>query len=434
LIADQAVTEALRRMAPAVNGSSFSGCDLPDLEVAVIGAGPHGLSAAVHLRRAGVAAHVFGVPMSFWRGMPKGMRLRSNMSATNMIEPAGPFSLESYMAEIGERFGHPVSLSRFVDYGTWVQRTAVPDVDTRMVTQVTRRGGGFALTLEDGAQFTARRVVVASGIAAFENMPGGFDHLPAQLVSHTGHHDDLARFAGKRVAVVGAGQSAFESAVLMTERGAEVDLIARRPEIVWLRSWSPIHFMGRLGRIAYAPTDVGPLWYSRLVATPALFTRLPPDTQDTIAARSIRPACSYFVKVRVDGVKLTTPAEVMRAEPRHDGLELELSDGTRRHVDHLMFGTGYKVDVTRYPFLNAGLMADVQLVDGYPTLRRGFESSVAGLHFLGAPAARSFGPIMRFVSGSWYGGTRLAQAVAREREGRTLRIRNVSRAQAPVRG
>lgn len=124
----------------------------------------------------------------------------------------------------------------------------------------------------------------------------------------------------------------------------------------------------------------------------------------------------------------------MRAEPRHDGLELELSDGTRRHVDHLMFGTGYKVDVTRYPFLNAGLMADVQLVDAYPTLRRGFESSVPGLHFLGAPAARSFGPIMRFVSGSWYGGTRLAQAVAREREGRTLRIRNVSRAQAPVRG
>jgi len=420
------LTETGRRVCGAVKGSSFADRDVPDLEVAVIGAGPHGLSAAVHLRRAGVAAHVFGVPMSFWRSMPKGMCLRSNMSATNMIEPAGRLSLASYMAEVDEQFGHPVSLRRFVDYGSWVQRTAVPDVDTRMVTQVTRRGGGFALTLDDGAQFTARRVVVASGIAAFENMPAGFDHLPAQLVSHTGHHDDLARFAGKRVAVVGAGQSAFESAVLMTERGAEVDLIARRPEIVWLRSWSPIHFMGRLGRIAYAPTDVGPLWYSRLVATPALFTRLPRDTQDAIAARSIRPACSYFVKVRVDGVRLTTAAEVMRAEPGHGGLELKLSDGTRRHVDHLMFGTGYKVDVTRYPFLNQGLMADVQLVDGYPTLRRGFESSVSGLHFLGAPAARSFGPIMRFVSGSWYGGTRLAQAVARDRQGRTVRHRSSS--------
>ena len=288
------------------------------------------------------------------------------------------------MAEIDEQFGHPVSLRRFVDYGSWVQRTAVPDVDTRMVTQVTRSGGGFALTLDDGAQFTARRVVVACGIAAFENMPAGFDHLPAQLVSHTGHHDDLARFAGKRVAVVGAGQSAFESAVLMTERGAEVELIARRPEIVWLRSWSPIHFMGRLGRIAYAPTDVGPLWYSRLVATPALFTRLPRDTQDTIAARSIRPACSYFVKVRVDGVRLTTAAEVMRAEPGHDGLELKLSDGTRRHVDHLMFGTGYKVDVTRYPFLNRGS-------DGRCSARGRLPDASSGIRELVSPACTSWG-------------------------------------------
>jgi len=426
------MTEAPRRKAGAVNGSSLAGCDLPDLEIAIIGAGPHGLSAAVHLGRAGVAAHVFGVPMSSWRGMPNGMRLRSNMSATNMIEPAGPFSLESYMAEIGERFGHPVSLRRFVDYGLWVQRTTVPDVDARMVTQVTRSGGGFVLTLEDGAQVTARRVVVACGIGAFENMPGGFDHLPAELVSHTGHHDDLARFAGKRVAVVGAGQSAFESAVLMTERGADVEVIARGREIVWLRSWSPIHFMGRLGRIVYAPTDVGPLWYSRLVATPRLFTQLPRDTQDKIARRSIRPACSYFVKVRVDGVRLTTATEVTSAQPARDGLELTLSDGTTRHVDHLMFGTGYKVDVARYPFLNESLVTDIQMVDGYPTLRPGFESHVPGLHFLGAPAARSFGPIMRFVSGSWYGGTRLAQAVAQGREGRTLRTRNVSRARASV--
>ena len=89
--------------------------------------------------------------------------------------------------------------------------------------------------------------------------------------------------------------------------------------MVWLRSWSPIHFMGRLGKIVYAPTDVGPIWYSRLVATPALFTRLPRETQDRIAHRSIRPACSYFVKVRVDGIRLTTSTEVQAAEPAATG-------------------------------------------------------------------------------------------------------------------
>ena len=390
----------------------------PDLDVAVIGAGPHGLSATVHLRRAGIAAHAFGKPMSFWQSMPKGMSLRSNMSATNMIEPEGPLSLATYMAENGERFGHPVSLRRFVDYGLWVQRNAVPDLDTRRVACVDRAHGAFVLDLEDGERVTARRVVVACGIAPFARIPSGFDDLPTAMVSHTGDHDDPAAFADKRVAVVGAGQSAFESAVLMSERGAEVEVIARAPEIVWLRAWSPIHLMGPLGRIVYAPTDVGPLWYSRLVAAPAVFTRLPRDTQDRIAYRSIRPACSYFVKVRVDGIKLTTATQVTRGEVMEGGLRLSLSDGTTRDVDHLVFGTGYEVDVKRYPFLAEGIRQTLRVVDGYPVLRSGLQTSVDGLHVMGAPAARSFGPTMRFVSGSWYGGQRVAHAIAGQRTGR----------------
>ena len=390
------------------------GAEAPDLDVAVIGAGPHGLSAATHLQRAGIAAQVFGEPMSFWQGMPKGMKLRSNMSATNMIEPAGPFSLRTYMAEVGEHFDHPVPLRRFVDYGLWVQRNAVPDVDVRLVNRLSHHRSGFALQLADGERVTARRVVVACGIAPFEHIPAQFDHLPTDLVSHTGNHRDLAAFAGRRVLVVGGGQSALESAVLMHEQGAEIEVIARRPEIVWLRSRSPKRMMGRLGPLVYAPTDVGPLWYSRLVAAPALFTRLPRETQDKIAYRSIRPACSHFVRVRLDGVRLTTGSAVAAAQPSREHLALTLSDGTTREVDHLMFGTGYRVDVRRYPFMDGTLTSALRTVNGYPELRRGFESSVAGLHFLGAPATRSFGPIMRFVSGSWYGGSRLAEAIARE--------------------
>jgi lysine/ornithine N-monooxygenase len=219
-------------------------------------------------------------------------------------------------------------------------------------------------------------------------------------------------FAGKRIAIVGSGQSALECAVLAMERGAEVEIIARRSEMTWLRNWSPIQFLGPLRHVVYAPTDVGPLWYSRLVATPALFTRLPRETQDRIAARSIRPACSYFVKVRTDGIKWTMATEVASAEPSADGLRLDLSDGTQREVDHLMFGTGYQIDVTRYPFLSDGILSELSVVDGYPVLGRGFETSVPGLHMLGAPAARSFGPTLRFVSGSWYAGSRVASALA----------------------
>lgn len=92
--------------------------------------------------------------------------------------------------------------------------------------------------------------------------------------------------------------------------------------------------------------------------------------------------------------------------------ELSLADGTRRVVDHVILGTGYKVDVEKYGFLGSSILESLACVNGYPTLGQGLESSVAGLHFLGAPAARSFGPIMRFVSGSWFAGQSLSDHLA----------------------
>ena len=388
-----------------------------DLEVAIVGAGPHGLSSTLHLRRSGVEAHTFGDTMSFWRDMPRGMFLRSNWSATNIAEPSGPFSLNAYKAATGADFGSPVPLQDFIDYGAWFQRTAVTDVDARLVANVeARAGGGFDLKLDDGAEVSARRVVVACGIEPFVWMPAGFDHLPPELCSHTGAHRVLDGFAGRRVAVVGGGQSALECAALMSESGAEVDVFIRREQVVWLRANSPKNALGPIGPVVYAPTDVGPLWYSRLVATPGLFRRLPRGAQDRVAYRSIRPACSNFVRVRLDGVTLNFGRHVLGAEESPSGVRLQLNGSEGREFDHVMFGTGYRVDVTRYPFLASELLGGLRTERGYPVLRRGLESSVPGLHFVGAPAAYSFGPITRFVSGSWYCGKAVARAVAGERE------------------
>lgn len=396
-----------------------------ELDVAVIGAGPHGLSTAVHLRRAGVAAQLFGKPMSFWRAMPKGMKLRSSLSASNLIEAAGPLSLKSYVDMIGEEQLWPVSERRFIEYGLWVQQTAVPDVDERDVAHVERHGRGFALTLSDGEQVSARRVVVSAGIQPFQYIPREYRHLPPDRISHTGDHSDMSVFRGRRVAVVGGGQSAFECATIINERGAaSTEVIVREPEVVWLRSYSPKTLLGPLGPLAYSPTDVGPLWYSRLVGNPDLFRLLPRETQRKIAYRSIRPACSYFVRVRLDEVRLSLGVQPVAVQPTADGLHLRLSDGSEREVDHLLFGTGYRLDVARYSFLGDGILRELSRRQGYPILRRGLESSVPRLHFTGAPAAYSFGPILRFVSGSWYGG----QSIARAASGGRIRIPSLARA------
>jgi FAD-dependent urate hydroxylase len=382
-----------------------------DVDVAVLGAGPHGLSAAVHLRRAGISAQVFGDPMSFWRTMPEGLMLRSNMSGTNMVEPQGPLSLRAYMASAGIELTYPVPLEKFIDYGTWVQRTAVPDLDARAIARVERTGPGFALSLADGDQLSARHVVIAAGIALFAHVPSVFDRLPQEVASHTARHSDLAPFAGRTVAVVGGGQSAFESAALLQEHGAETEVFVRSHRVVWLRRRSPKRMMGLVGDIVYAPTDVGPMWYSRLVAAPDVFRRLPRDVQNRIAQRSIRPACAHFVRKRLAPITVTMNAEVLRAGLSGDRVRLILKNGTEREVDHVMLGTGYRVDVARYPFLDSEILTALHGVNGYPILRSGLESSVAGLHFMGAPAAWSFGPIMRFVSGSWYAGKAVARAI-----------------------
>ncbi|HEX2506214.1 MAG TPA: NAD(P)/FAD-dependent oxidoreductase [Gaiellaceae bacterium] len=399
-------------------------------DVVVVGAGPYGISAATHLRRAGLDVRVFGEPMGSWRRMPVGMLLRSNWPATNIAELHGELSLDTYQEETGARFGLPVPLDRFVEYGRWVQQRAVPDVDRRLVSRVEAIGDGFRIELEDGERLSARRVVVAGGIERFARWPDRFAGLPRELVSHTGEHTTLDCFRGRRVAVLGGGQSALESAALLSEGGAEVEVFARR-RIVWLRGHSVKKRLGRLGPVVYAPTDVGPLWYSRLVAVPDLFRRLPRRAQERIARRSIRPAGAHWLIPRLDGVALHEGRFVESAAPGADGLDLRIDDGSVRRFDHLFLGTGYQVDVARYPFLAAELLVRVRRVDGYPVLAAGLESSVPGLHFVGAPAAWSFGPIMRFVSGSWYGGTAVARRIvssSRRQPGRRLRVPSTAEA------
>jgi len=69
------------------------------------------------------------------------------------------------------------------------------------------------------------------------------------------------------------------------------------------------------------------------------------------------------------------------------------------------------VNVALYPFLSAELLDSLELVDGYPRLDAGFESSLPGLHFLGAPAAWSFGPLMRFVAGTEFASPALSKRI-----------------------
>lgn len=381
-------------------------------DIAVVGAGPYGLSAAAHLKAAVDGnVRVFGECMSFWeRHMPAGMFLRSPWAATHLSDPRRKFTLDGFKAFDGNHLSEPVPLSRFIDYGRWFQRSAVPDIDPRKVSLIEGNSGGFSLTLDDGDLVVARRVVVASGIVPFASRPPQFSHLTPDFISHTSEHRDLRRFAGRRIIVVGGGQSALESAALLHESGATVEVVVREPVVHWLHQKRILH-QWPLSAILYAWPDVGPALISHVIARPLWFQSLPREWQDRLAPRSIRAAGAAWLKPRVEGVRLTVGHSVSSAITSGSEVKVKLDDGSERSVDHILLGTGYRVNIALYQFLSKSLVSAIRQVDGYPQLDSGFESSVPGLHFLGAPAAWSFGPLMRFVAGVDFASRALVRRV-----------------------
>ena len=110
-------------------------------------------------------------------------------------------------------------------------------------------------------------------------------------------------------------------------------------------------------------------------------------------------------------MKTKTGRSVRKAEIVGNEVTLTLDDGTERRVEHVMLGTGYRVDISAYEFLPAQLVSDIQQYDGYPKLTRGFRCSVPGLHFVGATAARSFGPLLYFVAGTDFASKELVRSL-----------------------
>lgn len=399
----------------------------------IVGAGPHGLAAAAHLRGAGVPVVVFGGALEFWREtMPGGMVLRSPLRASSISSPGEKLSLHHWAREQGRELVAHLPIADFIAYGLWFQAQAAPDLDPRRVAEVATDNGGFAVRLSDGEQIAAARVVVAAGLGPFASVPPALRDLPAELASHVSASPALERLRGRSVAVVGSGQSALETAALLAEAGAaEVELIARAPAVFWLNhgwrpqgdrpvlppprptgppgapSWRARHGLYWHG----APTDVGGRLSSWIGAAPDVIRHFPRRIRAPLTYHCIRPAGADWLPDRLRGVKITLGRSVAFAEVRDGRVALRLDDGSRRVVDNVQLGTGYRIDVRRYPFIGAELGARLRVRGGSPVLTRGLESSVAGLHFVGAPAAESFGPVMRFVVGTAYTAPALTQYV-----------------------
>jgi hypothetical protein len=383
-------------------------------DVAIIGAGPYGLAVAAHLRAVNVSIRVFGEVMSFWRrNMPDGMKLRSPWIATHIADPLHRFRLEDYLANARLPPPGGLPVENFIDYGIWFQERVAPDLDSRAVSQVVALDGGFRLVLDDGESFFAKRVVMATGLLNHEYRPAQFDGLPRALVSHSCEHTDSGRFRGRHVAVIGRGQSACESAALLHEAGANVEIICRGG-LQWNADPDGRGALRKavrtlLGDALIPPSQVGPFPFNWLVEAPGIIRYLSEQSRDRLNTHCLRATADLRLRSRLQDVPVNEGRRILAARRDGDGVELTLDNGKRR-VDHALLATGYRVDVDKMKMLEPRLRSRIARHGGLPILSAGFESNVAGLHFVGSFAVASFGPLLRFIAGAGFAARQITQA------------------------
>jgi hypothetical protein len=347
------------------------------------------------------------------------MFLKSEPHGTDISSPQAGYDLAAYSRSEkvgGIERGTPLPIEKFLDYTDWYIKQLVPEVGDVTVTEIRAVNEGFRVEFDDAEPVAARSVVVATGLMPYVYLPPELSGLPSSLVSHTTDHQQFDQFRGKSVAVVGGGSSALETAALLHEAGVDAHLVIRCPDSpVWGTKPLPLTPLVRIRENKLCEGWKCPLWNS-----PALFRRLPQDWRATKARTVLGPLGGWWLRPRVEGVvDMLRETHVRKAEPIQGGIRL-LLDGPSRsslEIDHVIAGTGFQVDIDRLTYLPQELRGRIATFSGYPVITRAGESTVPGLYFVGAAAAFSLGPSMRFIAGTHNVAAQLSRSVASRAKG-----------------
>jgi thioredoxin reductase len=393
-------------------------------DVAIVGAGPYGLSVAAHLRARGVDFRIFGKALETWRShMPRNMVLKSDGFASNLSAPSAGSTLKAYCAKRGLPYadqGLPIPLALFVEYADWFQKRHVPTLEQQEVCRVERNGNRFVLTLENGELATARNVVLAVGISWFAHTPAVLAALPRGLLSHSYDHRDVSQFEGRDVAVIGRGASATDLAALLSESGARPCIVARTPTLEFNSVPDP-QAETLLYRLQRPASGIGRGWSSYFCASaPQLFYRLPAGLKQRAIQSHMHPAAGWFMRERVEGrIPMLLGRTIASARSHGGGVELTLNDSAGREemlfVDHVVAATGYHADMRRLTFLAPDLRNSIASRGQTALLSDNFETPVRGLFAVGLATMDSFGPLLRFMAGAEFAAPRLAAHLDRDK-------------------
>jgi thioredoxin reductase len=389
------------------------------VQVAIVGAGPYGLSIAAYLRAAGVGYRLLGQPMHSWAHcMPTGMMLRSEPFASSLWDPRRRYTYARFCAERGlfyEPIGLPPTLQRFLEYTTWFQQHAVGDVPGDMAVRINREARGFALELADGSTLFARKVVIATGQMAFRRVPEELSQVDGPQVVHSALMDEPATYRDQDVIVVGRGQSALQWSALLHEAGARVRVLTRGDKLKWNGGPKPDRTW--IDRIRAPYSGLGAGWKDIAVAElPQVYRAMfPARKRHSHVSDSFGPSGAWWLRSRVENrIETIYDSTLLGARLADDKVAISVRQGGRERelqADRVIAATGFKIDLERLDYFDPALLGSIAREGRAPQLDRHYQTSVPGLHIVGAASAPTFGPVMRFMFGAKHVAPTLARSL-----------------------
>ena len=223
-------------------------------------------------------------------------------------------------------------------YLNWVRDTVcIPARNDIAVIDIDAATGGLlAATLTSGQILHARKIVLATGQdgAGLWWMPEFVAKLPKRLRAHAADPIDFPALQGRRVAVLGAGASAFDNAAMVLEAGArQVVLFCRRAEPQVIQPYRWLTFAGFLRHLS----DLDDMWRWRFMRhILSLREGFPQPTYDRCAAHA--------------SFQLRTNAAWTDATVTDDAVEIATESGPCT-ADFLICGTGVDMDFHHRPEL-----------------------------------------------------------------------------------
>jgi cation diffusion facilitator CzcD-associated flavoprotein CzcO len=371
--------------------------------VLIIGAGPYGVSVALELHRRAIPFVICGKPFSLWFNHTlAAASLRSDIHVSEVYTRDRRLRLDRYLddalppAEANAIRRGRIPVTVFRDYLRHVLATLPFPIEPERIASLDVRGGEFVARTQGGRVMFASQVVLACGLEAHQRLPQALKELNG-VVAHGWHTHRYEHLRGRRVMIVGSGQSAGE-AVWKLRSDNEVTWVYRRPPVYYA---DPIALPRPLFALAMRGSHVFsllPAFVQRRLRQNLLDSTMTPDLRHHVQAADVTP-----VQADVADLGLHLHGEGVR------------SGQLGQSFDQVIACTGYRHRLDNLAFLSPAILAAARChADGMPVLDRSFRTTVAGLYIVGAMAEPKHGPAMRFMSGCRSTALLLGRAVQRE--------------------